>query len=249
MAGAYGAEADSANRKLFVGGLAWETNSDTLRTYFEQFGDILEAVVITHKNTGRSKGYGFVTFRDPGSALRACANPSPMIGGRKANCNLAHLGRTRPDLPSFGHPRPSSAAPLFGSPGHHQPVSYNYQSAFMHPHPYWYTAYAPGFFNPQGLYNPYVGQHYLPLYGAPGTVNSGMYSHGQLGHHFPGGHDNTVVRGYGMLGHHIVPYGGPNDNGLTSAAFPMIQPPHTTGVSDNFRTGSDNNSPAFSSNR
>lgn len=60
MAGAYGAEADSANRKLFVGGLAWETNSDTLRTYFEQFGDILEAVVITHKNTGRSKGYGFV---------------------------------------------------------------------------------------------------------------------------------------------------------------------------------------------
>lgn len=43
-----------------------------------------------------------MTFRDPGSALRACANPSPMIGGRKANCNLAHLGRTRPDLPSFG---------------------------------------------------------------------------------------------------------------------------------------------------
>lgn len=74
-----------------------------------------------------------------------------------------------------------------------------------------------------------MGQHYLPLYGAPGTVNSGLYSHGQLGHHFPGGHDNTVVRGYGILGHHIVPYGGPNDNGLTSAAFPMIQPPHTAG--------------------
>jgi RNA recognition motif-containing protein len=31
-----------------------------MRRYFEQFGDILEAVVITDKNTGRSKGYGFV---------------------------------------------------------------------------------------------------------------------------------------------------------------------------------------------
>lgn len=72
-----------------------------------------------------------------------------------------------------------------------------------------------------------MGHHYLPLYGAPGAVNSGIYSHGQMGHHFPG--DNTVVRGYGMLGHHIVPYGGPNDNGVTSAAFPMIQPPYATG--------------------
>jgi RNA recognition motif-containing protein len=33
-----------------------------MRRYFEQFGDILEAVVITDKNTGRSKGYGFVSI-------------------------------------------------------------------------------------------------------------------------------------------------------------------------------------------
>lgn len=52
---------DTTYTKVFVGGLAWETQSETMRRYFEQFGDILEAVVITDKNTGRSKGYGFVS--------------------------------------------------------------------------------------------------------------------------------------------------------------------------------------------
>lgn len=52
---------DVTYRKIFVGGLAWETQSPALRRYFEQFGDILEAVVIYDKNNGRSKGYGFVS--------------------------------------------------------------------------------------------------------------------------------------------------------------------------------------------
>lgn len=51
---------DTTYTKVFVGGLAWETHKDTMKKYFEQFGDILEAVVITDKATGRSKGYGFV---------------------------------------------------------------------------------------------------------------------------------------------------------------------------------------------
>lgn len=52
---------DTTYTKVFVGGLAWETQSETMRHYFAQFGEILEAVVITDKNTGRSKGYGFVS--------------------------------------------------------------------------------------------------------------------------------------------------------------------------------------------
>ncbi|KAL7176291.1 hypothetical protein ACSBR2_029772 [Camellia fascicularis] len=57
--------ADTTYTTVFVGGLAWETQSDTLHRYFDQFGEILEAVVITDKNTGRSKGYGFVSvFHD-----------------------------------------------------------------------------------------------------------------------------------------------------------------------------------------
>lgn len=52
---------DTSLTKVFVGGLAWETKSEIMRKYFEQFGEIIEAVVITDKNTGRSKGYGFVS--------------------------------------------------------------------------------------------------------------------------------------------------------------------------------------------
>lgn len=52
---------DTTYTKVFVGGLAWETQRETMKHYFEQFGEILEAAVITDKNTGRSKGYGFVS--------------------------------------------------------------------------------------------------------------------------------------------------------------------------------------------
>ncbi|KAF9605604.1 hypothetical protein IFM89_017947 [Coptis chinensis] len=76
---------DTTYTKVFVGGLAWETQSKTMCRYFDQFRDILEAVVITDRITGRSKGYGFVTFRDPEAAKRACLDPSPVIDGRRRN--------------------------------------------------------------------------------------------------------------------------------------------------------------------
>jgi len=60
---------DTTFTKVFVGGLAWETQSETLRRHFEQYGEILEAVVISDKNTGRSKGYGFVSVSWFGSPL------------------------------------------------------------------------------------------------------------------------------------------------------------------------------------
>ncbi|XP_078434636.1 putative RNA-binding protein ARP1 isoform X2 [Wolffia australiana] len=83
---------DTTYTKVFVGGLAWETREEEMEKYFDQFGEILEAVVITDKSTGRSKGYGFVTFREPEAATRACADAAPVINGRKGNCNLAFLG-------------------------------------------------------------------------------------------------------------------------------------------------------------
>ena len=132
---------DTTYTKVFVGGLAWETQSETMRRHFEQFGEILEAVVITDKNTGRSKGYGFVTFRDPEAARRACADPTPIIDGRRANCNLASLGRPRPPLP-YGRIRPASPyvgglqparGAFLGSFGYQQPVSYGYQQGLVYP--------------------------------------------------------------------------------------------------------------------
>jgi len=49
-------------KKLFVGGLSWDTNDDGLRQAFASYGEITEAKVITDRDTGRSRGFGFVTF-------------------------------------------------------------------------------------------------------------------------------------------------------------------------------------------
>ncbi|XP_050939561.1 uncharacterized protein LOC103503700 [Cucumis melo] len=166
---------DTTFTKVFVGGLAWETPTDQMRTYFEQFGDILEAVIITDKNTSKSKGYGFVTFRDPESARRACANPNPIIDGRRANCNIAALGRPRPSpprgrgqssvnpyqgntmqaqaSPSYGGvPSPLNQPPIPPPPPPAPPVVYS---------PYGYPAYSPDYgyhHHHQAVYNPQVQQ-------------------------------------------------------------------------------------------
>ncbi|VVB17220.1 unnamed protein product [Arabis nemorensis] len=103
MAGGIGL-GDTTYTKVFVGGLAWETHKETMKKHFEQFGEILEAVVITDKASGRSKGYGFVTFREAEAARRACVDATPVIDGRRANCNLASLGlqRSKPSTPNHG---------------------------------------------------------------------------------------------------------------------------------------------------
>ncbi|XP_006839216.1 PREDICTED: RNA-binding protein 38 [Chrysochloris asiatica] len=88
----HGSQKDTTFTKIFVGGLPYHTTDASLRKYFEGFGDIEEAVVITDRQTGKSRGYGFVTMTDRAAAERACKDPNPIIDGRKANVNLAYLG-------------------------------------------------------------------------------------------------------------------------------------------------------------
>lgn len=59
------------SKKLFVGGLSWSTTDETLREAFERFGAVSDAKVITDRETGRSRGFGFVTFADAASASAA----------------------------------------------------------------------------------------------------------------------------------------------------------------------------------
>ncbi len=58
-------------KKLFVGSLAWATDSSSLQAAFERFGAIEEATVISDRETGRSRGFGFVTFTDEGPTQQA----------------------------------------------------------------------------------------------------------------------------------------------------------------------------------
>lgn len=125
---------DTTFTKIFVGGLPYHTTDQSLREFFEQFGDIEEAVVITDRQTGKSRGYGFVTMADRAAADRACKDPNPIIDGRKANVNLAYLGAkprgisTASAFPfalKAGYPGFVQAGGQFGMP------QYVYPSAYM----------------------------------------------------------------------------------------------------------------------
>ena len=58
-------------KKVFVGGLSWNTTDAGLRKAFALYGDISEAKVITERDTGRSRGFGFVTFARDEDAKKA----------------------------------------------------------------------------------------------------------------------------------------------------------------------------------
>lgn len=64
----HGSQKDTTFTKIFVGGLPYHTTDASLRKYFEGFGDIEEAVVITDRQTGKSRGYGFVSGPEAGRA-------------------------------------------------------------------------------------------------------------------------------------------------------------------------------------
>ena len=56
---------DSGQGKLFISGISWETTEEKLKEYFENYGDVVQTVVMRDKTTGRPRGFGFVVFADP----------------------------------------------------------------------------------------------------------------------------------------------------------------------------------------
>ncbi|XP_073111316.1 uncharacterized protein [Elaeis guineensis] len=128
-----------------------------------------------------------VTFKDPDSAMRACQDPSPVIDGRRANCNLASLGashRTRPPTPRHGMAgrlRPPLAGPSIAASTYHgsaATTSYFHQPA-QYSYPYSVYGYSGGYSQenmyPMSYYGLYGGsggggQHhqFSPYYAAAG---------------------------------------------------------------------------------
>ncbi|MES1912786.1 MAG: hypothetical protein MHM6MM_005010 [Cercozoa sp. M6MM] len=127
-------------RKVFVGGIAWQTSSHSLHAHFAQYGEIVEAVVITDRVTGRSRGYGFVTFASPEAAQRATADANPIVDGRRANCILAALGQsvtasgnahhTSPGASQSSQERPSVPPDDLGSPAKKASLSSESKQAY-----------------------------------------------------------------------------------------------------------------------
>jgi RNA recognition motif-containing protein len=78
------------SNKLFVGGLSWDTSDDSLRTAFADFGEVTDAKVITDRDTGRSRGFGFVTFTNAGDAQSAIDGlDGRSLDGRSIRVNVA----------------------------------------------------------------------------------------------------------------------------------------------------------------
>ncbi|KDP24217.1 hypothetical protein JCGZ_25874 [Jatropha curcas] len=227
---------DTTYTKIFVGGLAWETQKDTMKKYFEQFGDILEAVVIIDKNTGRSKGYGFVTFKEAEAARRACVDPAPVIDGRRTNCNLASLGvqRSKPSTPQHGGSRNFRVMKSFhSSTGFQGGVGTPFPSTPTLPHyaiqqgiPYALYGYSPNYTCPTSYYGA-TNSHYVVY----GSSNSSFYPYLQYGvgldlvypqHHF----QYPIIASSGVAQHYTPP--------VSFNAIPHSQPPAGASMSTSY---------------
>lgn len=60
---------ENTDGKVFIGGLSWETTSESLRYYFEKFGELVDVALMSDKRTGQPRGFGFVSYKDPAGFL------------------------------------------------------------------------------------------------------------------------------------------------------------------------------------
>jgi RNA recognition motif-containing protein len=85
--------------RIFVGNLSYRTTEDQLADLFSQAGEVVSASIVIDRDTGRSRGFGFVEMEQD-AGLRAIEQFNGLeIDGRKINVNEA---RPRPERKSFG---------------------------------------------------------------------------------------------------------------------------------------------------
>jgi RNA recognition motif-containing protein len=86
-----------AQQNLFIGSLAYATTDDTMKAFFEQIGEVESARVITDRDSGRSKGFGFVEFKDEVNNQKAVDQlDGKELDGRAISVGLARPKEDRP---------------------------------------------------------------------------------------------------------------------------------------------------------
>ena len=83
------------NKKLFVGNLPWGINNDSLRELFASVGEVVEAMVITDRMSGRSKGFGFVEMSTDEEAQKAIE----MFDGKELDGRTVKVNEAKPMEP------------------------------------------------------------------------------------------------------------------------------------------------------
>lgn len=85
------------SQNLFIGSLAYATTDDGLKAFFETIGEVASARVITDRESGRSKGFGFVEFADEANNQKAVDQLNGKeLDGRTITVNLARPKEDRP---------------------------------------------------------------------------------------------------------------------------------------------------------
>ncbi|KAI9747647.1 MAG: hypothetical protein M1835_002012 [Candelina submexicana] len=88
-----------AQTKLYVGNLSWSTTEDTLRNVFQDYGQVLDAIVMRDRDTGLSRGFGFVTMSSQGEAEAAIDGLNEQeLDGRRIKVNLVNAKPSNVDL-------------------------------------------------------------------------------------------------------------------------------------------------------
>jgi len=87
--------------KVYVGNLPWSVDDGKLKELFAVAGEITEAIVIKNKYSGRSKGFGFVTFTDDASAAKAIAE----LNGKSVDGREIKVTEAKPLEPRDGDRR------------------------------------------------------------------------------------------------------------------------------------------------
>ena len=84
-----------SNKKLYVGNLPFEATMESVRTAFEAFGTVNDVAIITDRDTGRPRGFGFVEMDAAGAAAAIEGLNEKDFGGRNLNVNEARERNSR----------------------------------------------------------------------------------------------------------------------------------------------------------
>lgn len=83
------------NSKIYVGNLSYQTTEDNLSDTFNQYGQMTDIIIVTDRATGRSKGFGFITFDNQEAAQAALAMDGQELDGRTIKVSLAKPPKDR----------------------------------------------------------------------------------------------------------------------------------------------------------
>jgi len=143
---------DNSSRKFFVGGIPVNLSINDFRNHFEKFGTIIDAQIITERNSGHSRGFGFVTFESD-EVANTLLSSQHVIQGKKVEIKKAQPKKIETVQPIFVPSYPMNFSECY--PAVYTPVF----------SPLFYPPFAVPYMVPQGgfIYAPYVEQVQVPV--------------------------------------------------------------------------------------